>query len=113
MALCKRDGTACLKGEWRKEIRRSDRVVGFEIYSVGGEPLSVFARFSGISHGEEGGKALAYEVGITGNPENRDHRDWHGRLERSSSREECLADFEKIVGELKTAGASLARLDGG
>lgn len=107
MSLHKRDGTPCLKGEWRKE-RSQGAGVGFAVYSLGGDSLEVFARFSGISHGEKDGSPLVYEVGITGNPANRDHEGIHGTITRQTSEEDCLAAFNKATADLARAGATLA-----
>lgn len=96
--------------EKRVDVAGLDPVVGYHSIELGEEPISVFARFTGINHNTPA-EPKAYEVGITGDPEEAAHKDLHGRHEIYVTRAECLASFEKLKAELdKKKAAEVAAI---
>jgi len=106
MSLHKRDGSACLPGDPARE-RRRDPLLAAASYKLGGDPLELVARFTGISHGESDGKPLIFELGITGNPRNRDHEGLIGAT-RYPDEAACLDDFKAKIADLERAGATIS-----
>ena len=112
MPLYKTDGTVANKGEWREEIAKAGGVVGYEIIALGGGDLEVFARFSGVSHGEKDGKQLVYELGVTGDPKNAKHSKYHGNHTLYPDAATCLAGFNAKKIEIGDAAKALPIGDG-
>ncbi len=87
-----KDGVACTKVAMKIDLARIDHTVGYAKFIKDGKITRIFARYTGINHGD--GKA--YELGVTGALSNR-HQIF-------KSQAECITAYAAAIKDIKAVG---------
>lgn len=98
--LFDKEGVIVTKDAWLEEVQGTDAIVGYARFTLNGDRITVFTRFTGLNHGD----FKIWELGVTGNSKNTKHAGLHGRCETFTSLADAETAHIKAVADVKKAG---------